>query len=183
MQNLSLAVAALKQGKLIAYPTEAVFGLGCDPLQSSAVQALLTLKKRNPNKGLILIADNFEALLPYIDLSSIPKSNLDEIISNWPGPYTWVFPVNPHVSNILTGMFTSLAVRVTAHPIASALCAQFGGPIVSTSANPEGMTPAKTAAEVNAYFPVSLVIVEGALGDLAQPTQIKDAITLNVIRS
>jgi len=183
MQDLSLAIAALKQGKLVAYPTEAVFGLGCDPLQPSAVQALLTLKKRNPNKGLILIAHQFDALLPYIDLSNIPESNLAEIISTWPGPYTWVFPSNPQVSNKLTGIFASLAVRVTAHPIANALCEQFGGPIVSTSANPEGLVPAKTEAEVNAYFPASLVIVDGALGNLAQPTQIKDALTLTVIRS
>lgn len=182
MQDLSLAITALKQGKLIAYPTEAVFGLGCDPLQSSAIRALLALKKRNPNKGLILVAHHFEVLLPYIDLSHLSESNLAEIMSSWPGPHTWVFPVNPNVSKDLTGAFTSLAVRVTAHPIAKALCEQFGGPIVSTSANPEGMAPAKTAAEVNAYFPASLVIVAGALGDLAQPTSIKDAITLNVIR-
>lgn len=182
MQDLQKALLALQQGSIIAYPTEAVFGLGCDPLQPPALEALLSLKKRDPNKGLILIAHTFECLQSYIDISVVPPEHLKQILASWPGPYTWIFPAKSSVSRILTGRFNSLAVRVTAHPVARALCEGVGGPIVSTSANPEGLPPAKTVAEVEQYFGQQCEIVDGQIGDLAQPTSIRDALTLAYVR-
>lgn len=182
MQYLTKAVASLRGGRIIAYPTEAVFGLGCDPLQSQALASLLQLKKRDPSKGLILIAHTFECLQPYLDISEIPPEHLKQILASWPGPYTWIFRAKSTISPMLRGRFDSLAVRVTAHPIARGLCEAFGGPIVSTSANPEGLPPAKNAAEVEQYFGQQCDIVEGQIGDLAQPTSIRDALTLKMIR-
>lgn len=182
MQHFTNAVASLRGGRIIAYPTEAVFGLGCDPLQPEALASLLQLKKRDPKKGLILIAHDFETLQPYIDMSEIPSEHLAQILASWPGPYTWIFPAKSSISRLLTGRFNSLAVRVTAHPIARGLSEAFGGPIVSTSANPEGLPPAKNAAEVEQYFGQQCDIVEGQIGDLAQPTSIREALTLTYVR-
>lgn len=82
--SFSTVLAALQKQQVIAYPTEAVFGLGCDPDSESAVEALLALKKRPKDKGLILIADNYEQLLPYIDDSSLTGQQRQTIHSSWP---------------------------------------------------------------------------------------------------
>lgn len=180
------AVIALQQGLLIAYPTEAVYGLGCDPQQEQAIENLIKLKKRNPDKGLILIASKFEQLQPY--LAELDESLVAHAKETWPGPVTWVWPIksNLSVSPLLTGKHKSIAVRVTNHPIASALCEAFQGAIVSTSANLEGESPAKDAREVIQYFSELdhlAKIVEGDLGDLLQPTPIYDVMTQTEIRS
>jgi len=91
---MSLVLQALNQQQVIAYPTEAVFGLGCDPDSEQAVEALLALKRRPREKGLILIADNYQQLLPYIDDSQLSEQRLEEILACWPGPVTWVMPAN-----------------------------------------------------------------------------------------
>ena len=179
------AVVALHKGLLIGYPTEAVYGLGCDPQQPNAIQNLINLKQRNPDKGLILIASKFEQLQPY--LADIDETLAIRAKATWPGPVTWVWPIknNLRVSPLLTGKFQSIAVRVTNHPIASALCEVFQGAIVSTSANLEGQIPAKNAREVTQFFsePDQITkIIDGAVGDLLQPTPIYDVITHKEIR-
>ena len=176
------AVAALETGRLIAYPTEAVFGVGCDPRQPDAVKSLYALKKRSPRKGVILIAHSFDVLFPFLDLSRLSSERLKAVQATWPGPHTWIFPAHPCASG-LTGETDSLAVRVTAHPIARDLCKAFNAPIVSTSANPEGLPPAKTAKAALDYFPNdSLTVVSGEVGDLQALTVIQDAFTLQYIR-
>ncbi|STU93827.1 putative ribosome maturation factor [Klebsiella pneumoniae] len=107
------AVAVLKNEHVIAYPTEAVFGVGCDPDSETAVMRLLELKQRPVEKGLILIAASFEQLKPYIDDSRLSDSQREAIFSCWPGPVTFVFPARPETPRWLTGRFDSLAVRVT----------------------------------------------------------------------
>ena len=130
-KHISQAVAALRQQQVIAYPTEAVFGLGCDPLAEAAVMKLLAIKQRPVEKGLILVAANFEQLKDYIDLDKLSAERLSEIEATWPGPYTWVMPSKPTVPKWLTGQFDSIAVRVSAHPSVQALCVEFNGPITS----------------------------------------------------
>lgn len=179
------AVIALKKGLLIAYPTEAVYGLGCDPQQANAIENLINLKQRNPDKGLILIASKFEQLQPY--LADIDESLAAHAKQAWPGPVTWVWPIKKDVliSPLLTGQHKSIAVRITNHPIAAALCEAFQGAIVSTSANLEGEEPARSAHEVIQYFSELDHIgkvVEGDLGDLLQPTPIYDVMTQAEIR-
>ena len=173
--DIEKAVTALHQGMLIAYPTEGVYGLGCDPKQPQAIQKLLELKQRDPDKGLILIASTFEQLLPYInDPEDIHGA---EAKASWPGPVTWLWPAaeKGKFSPLLTGKHTSIAVRVTAHPVAGALCEAFNGAIVSTSANRQGDIPARSKQEVIDYFGEVLVtIVAGEVGDLTEPTPIYD---------
>ncbi len=182
-KELQAAVKALKQGLLIAYPTEAVYGFGCDPMQPDAIEALIKLKNRQRDKGLILIASSFEQLRPY--LADIDEKLEDRARQTWPGPTTWVWPVRAksEISPLLTGRFDSIAVRVIKHPVAAALCEKFQGAIVSTSANLEGDQPAKTAEQVKAGFQNQLeVIVDASVGDLLQPTKIIDVITQATLR-
>lgn len=182
-QDIQDAVNALKQGQLIAYPTEAVFGLGCDPQQSDAVDKLIKLKKRNPDKGLILIAANYNQLDPY--LAVVEDNVAERAFKTWPGPVTWLWPAKQDhsLSPLLSGTHLSLAVRVSSHPVVTKLCSAFNGAIVSTSANTEGQPPAKTAQEVKNYFPSGIhKIIDADLGNLKQPTAIFDLLTQAEIR-
>ena len=136
---------------------------------------MLKIKHRHWQKGLILIAASVEQLYPYIDRK---KFNIDKAESSWPGPTTWVVPAADSVSHYLKGDNTGIAVRVSDHPLTSLLCRTFRGPIVSTSANPEGHPPALSAKGVERYFGDEVdLIVEGPLGELEKPTPIYDLIT------
>lgn len=182
-QDIQTAVGALKQGKIIAYPTEAVFGLGCDPQQNDAVGQLIELKNRHPDKGLILVAENFKQLEPYI--ARVDKSIAAIALKTWPGPVTWLWPVknDAQVPSLLTGKHQTIAVRVSDHPVVKALCNNFGGAIVSTSANTDGQPPAKTIQQVKKYFPTGIhTLINAELGNLNQPTAIYDLITQAEIR-
>ena len=180
---ISDAVTALQNQQVIAYPTEAVFGLGCDPMNEKAVQRLLTIKQRPVEKGLILIAADIAQLNDYIDLSQLSAAQIDKINQTWPGPATWVMPAKAQVPKWLTGQFDSIAVRVSSHPTVRDLCLSFGGPITSTSANLTGLTPCVTAEEVhNQLAPLLGAIVNESVGELAQPTTITDALTGKIYR-
>ncbi len=174
-------VQCLVDGGVIAYPTEAVYGLGCDPDNHDAVLQILELKSRPASAGLILIADRLERFERYI--GPVESSARDQALSTWPGPVTWLFPRSGSVPDWLAGVHDTIAIRVTAHPGCRALCEAFGGPIVSTSANPSAEEPARSAAQAAAYFGDRLCgIVEGPLGDSDQPSEIRDLATGNVIR-
>ncbi len=173
--KIKTAVRHLKAGAVIAYPTEAVYGLGCDPLNEASVMTLLDIKQRPIEKGLILIASSLEQLRPYLVLDQII---IDRIASTWPGPVTWVIPAQPWVPKWLTGEHQSLAVRVTKHPIARDLCAQFGSPLVSTSANPTTRPAIKESRKLLKIFAGSgIFIVHGKVGELKQETAIYDAVS------
>lgn len=173
------AVSVLRAGGVIAYPTEAVWGLGCDPLQPQALQRLLALKARDPAKGLILIAAQMDQLVGFIEVPS--RTALRRARETWPGPVTWVFPAGPLASPTLTGGRNTLAVRVSAHPVVQALCRACDHPLVSTSANRSGRSPARTRTELRLRFG-SLPLVPGALGGLERPTAIREAATGNYLR-
>ena len=181
MTKLSTAVSLLRKGSIIAYPTEAVYGLGCDPFNESAVLNLLALKNRSITKGLILIAATLEQLMPYI--VAIPKKQMQIVLKSWPGPVTWLFPKTPNLPYWISGNHPTVAVRVTAHPVASALCRAFGQPLVSTSANEAEHPPARHAEMVSKIFSDKIAgILEGDVGQLGKPTPIYDAMTGEVIR-
>ena len=180
--DMAPAITALQQGGIIAYPTEAVYGLGCDPLNQAAVARLLSLKKRPVSKGLILIAAEWEQLACYV--KPIPTQAMATVLATWPGPVTWLFPAARMTPDWIRGEHATVAVRVTAHPIARALCMHFGRPIVSTSANPAGQLPARDAEAVSKIFTAGVeIIVGGEVGGLLQPTEIRDVETGKTIRS
>lgn len=175
------AVQCLRDGELIAYPTEAVFGLGCDPANEKAVRALLALKDRSADAGLILIGSEFEQFEPFIKPVNTELKN--QAMASWPGPVTWLFPRSAAVPDWLAGKYATVAIRVTDHPVCRALCAAFGGAIVSTSANPGQKAPARSSAAVDAYFGSALCgIVAGELGNKDRPSEIRDLATGRVLR-
>lgn len=179
--KLREAARVIYGGGIVAYPTEAVYGLGCNPLDGAAVQRLLKLKGRPASKGLILIATDFEQLRPFV--GELDATILDTVMSSWPGPNTWILPAAENLPGWLCGTHDTLAVRVTDHPVAAALSRSCGIPLVSTSANPSGYRPARSALTVRRYFPSGLaLIVTGALGGLQRPTRIRSAIDGTEIR-
>lgn len=180
--RIRVAANLLRQGAVVAYPTEAVWGLGCDPLNNAAVQRLLDLKGRSQSKGLILIADNISALQPF--LRNIEPDQLNLLKNGWPGPRTWLVPDNGVAPEWITGGSGLLALRVTAHPVAAALCRVFGGPLVSTSANPQGLPPAANALKVRCYFKGQLdAIAAGSVGQEKKPTEIRELQTGRIVRA
>ncbi|MDH2296135.1 MULTISPECIES: L-threonylcarbamoyladenylate synthase [Cobetia] len=178
------AAACLRNGGIVAYPTEAVWGLGCDPDDGEALARLIKLKSRDAAKGLILIAGDIAQLEPW--LAGVTVAQREQLLASWPGPYTWLVPDNGRAHPLLRGEHVSLAVRVTDHPLVQALCAAFGGPLVSTSANRAGESPAMSADEVRDAFGAALVndvILEGPLGGNPRPSTIRDLATGKVLRA
>lgn len=173
----------LENGEVFAYPTEAVFGLGCDPDNEQAVQRLLALKKRSVDKGLILVANTYSQLLPYVDDKLIPMDKRTEIFSSWPGPITWLLPASAKAPVWITGDSKLIAVRVSRHPIVQQLCEWAGKPLVSTSANVSGAEPAKTAGEVIQQFADKVLLVEGEIGGRDKPSEIRNGLTGQIIRA
>ncbi|MCD6045151.1 MAG: putative ribosome maturation factor [Gammaproteobacteria bacterium] len=179
--NYSAAVTALRNDGVIAYPTEAVYGLGCAPFSEKAVKKLLALKQRGMAKGLILIAADFTQLQPL--LRPLPQERFDQILATWPGPVSWAWPKTDKIPAYIHGDWDSVVVRVSAHPIVQQLCLQFGGPLVSTSANRQGENPCRSAAEVKTVFGSLLDdILIGDVGGLDKPTPIFDALTGHALR-
>ncbi|MFV7772169.1 L-threonylcarbamoyladenylate synthase [Shewanella marisflavi] len=182
-QDPCALVETVMQGGVIAYPTEAVYGLGCDPDNDEAIQKLLDLKQRPWQKGLILVASDFSQLTPYIDQSVLTEQQLEFAFSKWPGPFTFIMPKQPGLSKLLSGQFDSLAVRVSNHAGVQALCQALGKPIVSTSANFTGEDPAMTAQEVIRQFDGKIDgLVAGSLGAEPKPSTIIDVISGKILR-
>ena len=176
------AARVLTKGGIIAYPTEAVFGLGCDPDNVDAVYCLLELKQRPVHKGLILIASDFSQVEKYLQPLSTEVAQRVQL--SWPGPVTWVLPAKRSTPPWLTGWHDSLAVRVTNHPIARRLCNCYGGALVSTSANPAGLHPAKNELTVRRYFGNDIdFILYGEVGEDRKPSEIRDGLSDRVLRS
>jgi L-threonylcarbamoyladenylate synthase len=177
------AITALATGGVIAYPTEGVYGLGCDPDNIEAIEKLLAIKQRSADKGLILIAANYGQLLPYVDDTAIPQDKRFAIFSRWPAPVTQLLPASKRSHELITGKFSSVAVRVTAHPTVIALCKQWGKPLISTSANLAGQPSLTTYEAVEKVMGDQLsYIVKGETLGLNQPSTIIDAITGKVLR-
>lgn len=179
--SIKRALIALHRGEVIAYPTEAVFGLGCDPKQAQAVAKLLALKQRPPNKGLIIIGSCYNHIEPYINNPSTAIKTRLTIPNRH--PITWLLPAKPWVPRYLTGDHPTIAVRITTHPIASAICQAFSGAIVSTSANRSKHPCLRHALNIRKTFGQGIAyVMPGILGNAAAPSEIRDAITNQIYR-
>ena len=185
-RDLSIHEAAtvLQTGGVVAYPTEGVWGLGCDPRDEEAVLRLLAIKQRTLDKGLILIASHLEQLRPFLDIAAMPIDNLAAVLASWPGPHTWIMPASSDAPQWITGVHAGIAVRISAHAPVIELCNAFGGALVSTSANLSGQPAPRTRMGLD---PELLRQVEGVLhgetGGRSAPTVIHDAITGAALRS
>jgi L-threonylcarbamoyladenylate synthase len=179
--KLQRAVAALKSGGVIAYPTEAVWGFGCDPLNPFAVDQLLELKKRPVNKGLILIAASVEQFAPYLE--GLAPALRDKFYATAGDHVSWLTPVNGYAPSWVTGQHSSIALRVSTHSLARDLCCAFGGPIVSTSANISGQPTPRQPWPLRKFLSRGLdYILPGELGGAPGPSAIRDLLTDQVIR-
>ncbi|HVV96529.1 MAG TPA: Sua5/YciO/YrdC/YwlC family protein [Rhodanobacteraceae bacterium] len=183
-RDLDDCLCALRAGGVVAYPTEAVYGLGCDPRNRRAFDRLFAIKQRPATQGVLLIAADFAQLEPYIDANALPEEARDRAIATWPGPHTWIFPRSPEAPDWIAGAHRGIGVRVTAHAPAAELCRAFGGALVSTSANRHGEPPARSAEEVRAIFGAEVdAILNGPVGGLERPTPIRDAISGIALRT
>ncbi len=171
--HLKQAVRALNAGGVIAYPTEAVWGLGCDPYDRTAVHRLLRLKKRPVEKGLILVAADIKQLGPLLHNLSTEEQQL--LASPQPHPTTWLLPDERDlIPHWIKGYNSDVAVRVSTHSGVKALCKGFGGLLVSTSANVSSQPPARSRADIKRYFGGQLdYVVPGQLGGYTQPSEIR----------
>lgn len=170
------AAARLRRGGVLAYPTEAVWGLGCDPFDEAAVRRLLALKQRAVDKGLILIAASASQFDGLLDWDALPAERRVAVHASWPGPHTWIVPATARVPRWITGAHAGVAVRVSAHPEVVALCTAFGAPLVSTSANPAGAPPPRRLAELDPALRAALDgVVAGETGERTRPSTIRDA--------
>jgi L-threonylcarbamoyladenylate synthase len=184
MRRLALRRAArvVRSGGVIAYPTEAVFGLGCDPRARAAVARILAIKRRSWRKGLILIGADWTQLERYAELPPEPRRG--EVLATWPGPHTWVLDARPGAPRWITGGRPSVAVRVTAHPLARELCLAAGQALVSTSANVSRRPPHRRLLRLRGDLGGKVdYVLAGALGGLAQPTVIRDGRSGRVLRT
>jgi len=181
--QLNRAVRVLRQGGVIAYPTEAVWGLGCDPWNEAAVLRLLRLKRRPVDKGLILVASSVAQVQPL--LAHLTTAQQQVVSDTWPGPVTWLVPDPANmIPAWVKGRHDSVAIRVSAHPLVKELCDAWGGPLISTSANPSAALPARNSLKVKTYFGSGLdFILDGALGGRERPSEIRSISDFSVVRT
>ncbi|MBK8452881.1 MAG: Sua5/YciO/YrdC/YwlC family protein [Thiofilum sp.] len=179
--SIDQALQVIQAGGVIAYPTEAVFGLGCDPKRLDAVERILTIKQRPAHKGLILIASTFEQLSEY--LAPLEQSILDRVLPTWPDAITWVLPAKPEVSYLLRGEHDTIAVRVSKHPTVKTLCDALNHPLVSTSANIAGEEPFRSALGLYEQLGPHLdLVLDQPLGGRNQPSEIRDGLSGAILR-
>ncbi|WP_101758686.1 L-threonylcarbamoyladenylate synthase [Oceanicoccus sp. KOV_DT_Chl] len=178
--QLQAAVSYLRAGAVIAYPTETVWGFGCDPNNRKAVLRLLALKQRPLDKGLILVAANSAQLAPY--LAHLDVSLQHKFDRQMVRPTTWLVP-GTVAPDWIRGDYQSVALRVSTHQQVAKLCLAFGGPIVSTSANEAGAPTARWPWQLQRYLGRGLdYVMPGTLGLGGQPSIIRDLLTDQIIR-
>lgn len=180
--HVKRAAACVRAGGIIAYPTEGVWGLGCDPWNEAAVLRILQLKRRPVEKGLILVAASVDQIAALVEpLDAAQKQLLRE---TWPGPNTWLLPdLDQLVPPWIKGKFATVALRVSEHPLVQQLCRASGGPLVSTSANPGSLPPARSRTRVLSWFRHELdYVVPGRLGGASGPSTIRELGSGRVLR-
>ncbi len=144
--DIDSAAAALREGKLVAFPTETVYGLGADAANATAVARIFAVKQRPANHPLIVHIASLEELPRWAALVPVTAQRLAE--AYWPGPLTLLLHKAPHVPSATTGGRDSIGLRVPAHPVALALLRSFGGAIAAPSANRFGRVSPTCAAHV-----------------------------------
>ena len=156
------AVRLLKQGGLIAFPTETYYGLGVDPFNTEALQRLFKVKQRGADKAVLILVADQSQVKRFADCIPVDFNKL--MSAFWPGPLTLVFPARSNVPELLTGGTGTVGIRQSPNPVARQLLQDFSGPITATSANRSGASPATTAAEVEEIFgsEVDLIVDGGA---------------------
>ena len=178
--NCDEAVRFLKTGSVICYPTEAVYGLGCDPWCETAVNEIYKIKNRTKDKPFLLVASSVEQLNKLVNIKKIT----DEVKNSWPGHNTWLIPSKLSTPKWLVNSKTNLiGVRVSNHPVIIEICKKFDSPIISTSANKSHETSINNKQDVINMLSDNIdFLVDGNLGNEKKPSIIKNMITNKIIR-
>ncbi|RDH82835.1 MAG: threonylcarbamoyl-AMP synthase [endosymbiont of Galathealinum brachiosum] len=177
--QIQQAARIILDGGIISYPTESVFGLGCDPLNEKAVHRILKLKNRSVNKGLIIVAGDLKQLSPYIEISENEKQK----ILNEKPVTTWLVNKSSLTPNWVSGKHKKVAVRISKYPLIINLCQLINQPLISTSANPAEAEPATTSQQSEDYFFNNIdLYIDDQSERTGQPSQIKDITTDTIIR-
>ena len=172
----------------MAYPTRAVYGLGCDPSNHLALRALLRLKSRPVHKGLIVVADRRDLLRRFhVPLSVEEEARLQ---ARWPGGHTWLIPARQPMTTWLRGRKRGfegdfrprIALRQDDYGPLARLCRRLDMALVSTSANRSGRKPLKTARACRQAFGSRVRVIDGRCQASARPSTVADLITGRVIR-
>ncbi|HOG08057.1 MAG TPA: L-threonylcarbamoyladenylate synthase, partial [Syntrophales bacterium] len=145
-ETLARALALLRRGGTVAYPTETFYGLGADALNEAAVRKIYAIKGRgfrNPLPVIIGARDDLTSLV-----ADVPDVALPLMRDFWPGPLTLVFRAAPCVPPLLTGGTGKIGIRLSSHPVARELARRLGGPLTATSANLSGRQEAVSARDV-----------------------------------
>lgn len=175
-------VSALSQQRIILYPTEGVYGIGADARNIELAKKICALKQRSLSKGLIVLVDSIERLGDWIKPLSDEQKKLMKTLDQG-FHHTWLLPKTESCPCELSGDFADLAVRITLHPVARALCEKFAAPIISTSANIQGEPAIMTQKNALARFVTEVAgVVEGELGGLSQATKIQHIVSGEVYR-
>ena len=172
--------ASLWAGGVVACPAEGVWGLSCDPFDEGAVLNLLAMKQREVSKGLIVVGASSDVFADV--LSDLSSQQRETMLASWPGPNTWLVPHKGFFPSWITGDSDEVAIRVTSSPALATLCAAFGGPLVSTSANPAGLPPPHSIWELRRYFGMALPAMPGAIDPAGKPSTIRRVDDGSVIR-
>jgi L-threonylcarbamoyladenylate synthase len=176
---LQRAGRIVRSGGVVAYPTEGLYGLGCLPRDEDAVRRILAIKRRDPAMGLILIAAGPDQLVAWVD----PQVRIEELESTAGQPVTWIVPSAPSVPFLIRGRNAGIAVRITQHPVAAALCRASASAIVSTSANVSGRPPARNSFVLRRVFGHLVdCIVAGRCGPATGASEIREWGSGKIIR-
>jgi len=175
------ASLVVKSGGVIAYPTETVWGIGCDPFHGGALQRVIDVKRRDAHKGLILVGSSIEQF-DFL-LEGMSENHLQILRDTWPGPFTYLVPHHDKVHPLVHGQFSTVAIRVSPHPGVQALCDYVGSPIVSTSANYSGCPTVRSEVQARKVLGHEVdFVLSGPTGLAPGPSRIVDLMTGRVIR-
>jgi L-threonylcarbamoyladenylate synthase len=180
-QQIQQAITALKNGNLIGYPTESVYGFGADPFNETAIQKLQDLKARPKESAFLMIATDFNQIEKYIDCDD--TNILKKIKTPSIHPTTWVCPASNLVPEFLWGPNKTIAIRITDFPLCVQLCEYFGGPIISTSANFKGEAAAKNFTDMQKFAGKLAFMINAPCGTATRPSTIKDLLTDAIYRA
>lgn len=181
--DIQIATTVIQNGGVVAYPTESVFGLGCDPQNISSLNRLLAIKKRDENKGLIIVASKISQVESYIDFDRISEDDWLGVLNKWPGPFTFILPTLSSVPRLLTGNRDTIAIRVSSNNFIVSLCNSLNGPIVSTSCNISGKPAIRSYEQACCEFLGKVdYIVNANVDGLQKPSTIIDAISHKILR-
>ncbi len=161
---ISEVVDSLKKGGICAYPTETFYGLGVDVTNEQAIRHLFDVKRRDSSNPVAVIVSD-QSMLSTI-VSEIPDKALVLMDVFWPGPLTILFRTNNKISKRLTTNTGKIGIRVSSHPVASALVKKLGRPLTTTSANLSGFPPSAKIRHLKSYFQDKIDLIIDC-GDLA----------------